>query len=169
MWPCVEPDYDYLKNSNELEWNEYLDRLKGLGFLPRLVVLDCGLVSQLNETDQDHLKACSKAMLNFDGKAIAQRMVSGSKYPAKVYDVDGFTESIQQQLNIIKIDKHGQLPLSRLFALDLVNNIVGLIQKHRITLEGDFLSLFLSCLLVEGIGKTLNADMDMIQVLSEYM
>jgi predicted unusual protein kinase regulating ubiquinone biosynthesis (AarF/ABC1/UbiB family) len=53
--------------------------------------------------------------------------------------------------------------------MDVVRNFTNLIRSHRITIDGDFSGLFVAGLISEGIGRTLNADLDLFPVLIHYL
>jgi len=56
---------------------------------------------------------------------------------------------------------------SRTFALgnikigDILNEVLSMVRGHHVRLEGDFVNVVLSILLLEGIGRSLDPDIDL--------
>nr|KAJ3420424.1 hypothetical protein HK105_005691 [Polyrhizophydium stewartii] len=154
---------------SDSEWRDALEALKRDGFAPRLVLLDVGLVCELSAANLDNVRESFKAGLEFDSKRLAQLLTARCRYPDKVVDIPGVEAAMQQMMQDVKINAQGQLLLSQLHAVHIVSRFTELIRKHHIALEGDFVGLFVAGIIVEGVGRTLHGDLDILETLAEYL
>ncbi|TPX61907.1 hypothetical protein PhCBS80983_g00787 [Powellomyces hirtus] len=165
----LDPDtLDNLRRAPQDSWTPILSRLKKNGFVPRLVILDAGMVGVLTDDNLRNMKAAFLAGLEFDGERIAELLLTRSRHPEGVRDPDGAKRTLGKIMDDLKIDTGGQLPLSRIHSADIITRVSDLLRTHHISLDG-FASLFVCCVLVEGVGRRLHADMDLVQPLSEYL
>merc|ERR1712113_885962 len=44
---------------------------------------------------------------------------------------------------------------------DILNEVLGMVRTHHVRLEGDFVNVVLSILLLEGIGRALHPELDL--------
>jgi aarF domain-containing kinase len=45
---------------------------------------------------------------------------------------------------------------------DILQRVLGMVREHHVRLEGDFVNVVISILLLEGIGRSLNPDVDLL-------
>lgn len=134
-----------------------------------LVILDVGLTNTLQSHNIETVRDCFRTGLEYDGESLARLFIQRSKFPERVQDQPGLIRKLVNMMNSISNNDRGEVLLSRLFALDVVRNLTSLFRTHRITLDGDFSGVFIAGLISEGIGRTLNADLDVLPVLSDYL
>ncbi|KAJ3343285.1 hypothetical protein HDU91_000425, partial [Kappamyces sp. JEL0680] len=151
------------------EWRAMLAQLDAEGYVPNIVLLDCGLTNSLQQHNLATVRDCFRAGLDFDGALLANLFIERSKYPERVRNRDELVEKMVAMLESVSVDQRGQILLSRLFALDIVRNFTSLIRSHNITLEGDFSGLFVAGLISESIGRTLNCDLDILPALGDNL
>ena len=151
------------------EWIRSLTQLKDEGYKPKLVVLDVGLVNQLSEINQKNLRECFEKALEGDGEGLASLFITRSKYPDRVIMPEVFKHQLMVMVGHIKLNNKGQLLLRDLFAVDIVQKFAQLIRTHHISLDGDFSGLLCASMIVEGIGRSLNANLDVLPILTDYL
>ncbi|KAK9468907.1 ABC1 family-domain-containing protein [Lipomyces arxii] len=130
------------------------------GFRPQIVFLDAGLVTELNETDRRNFLDLFASLATFDGYRAGELMVERSRTPATVLDPDVFALKMQHLLLGVK---------SRTFALgnfrisEVLNTVLSMVRTHHVRMEGDFVNVVLSVLLLEGIGRQLDPNLDIFR------
>jgi aarF domain-containing kinase len=140
------------------EWKETLRKIDDEGYRPQLIFIDTGLVTELNAKNRTNFLDLFKAVAEFDGYKAGHLMVERCRQPDAVIDPEVFALRMQHLVLGVK---------SRTFALgnikigDILNEVLSMVRNHHVRLEGDFVNVVLSILLLEGIGRSLNPDLDL--------
>ncbi|KAF2712454.1 ABC1-domain-containing protein [Pleomassaria siparia CBS 279.74] len=140
------------------EWKATLQEIDNEGYRPQLIFIDAGLVTELNATNRTNFLDLFKAVAEFDGYKAGHLMVERCKQPDAVIDSEVFALRMQHLVLGVK---------SRTFALgnikigDILNEVLSMVRTHHVRLEGDFVNVVLSILLLEGIGRALNPNLDL--------
>lgn len=143
---------------NKTEWLSTLSAIDHEGYRPQLIFIDTGLVTELNELNRKNFLDLFKAVAEFDGYKAGHLMVERCRQPDAVLDKEVFALRMQHLVLGVK---------SRTFALgnikigDILNEVLDMVRGHHVRLEGDFVNVVLSILLLEGIGRSLNPEMDL--------
>ncbi|KAF2225544.1 hypothetical protein BDZ85DRAFT_212882 [Elsinoe ampelina] len=140
------------------KWVETLGELDKEGYRPQLIFIDTGLVTELNAVNRRNFLDLFKAVAEFDGYKAGHLMVERCRQPSAVIDKEVFALRMQHLVLGVK---------SRTFALgnikigDILNEVLSMVRGHHVRLEGDFVNVVLSILLLEGIGRSLDPDLDL--------
>ncbi|KAI4159897.1 MAG: hypothetical protein LQ342_006226 [Letrouitia transgressa] len=141
-------------------WKEQLASIDREGYRPQLIFIDTGLVTALNKSNRTNFLDLFKAIAEFDGYRAGQLMVERCRQPEAVLDPDVFALKMQHLVLGVK---------SRTFALgnvkigDVLNDVLGMVRHHHVRLEGDFVNVVISILLLEGIGRNLDPNLDLFK------
>lgn len=170
-----EKEYKVVKTSNEEDtitltdqllelgddneaWCEKLSNLYGDGYHAEICFLDAGIVTELNETDRVNFIALFRALSEFDGYRAGELMIERSRTPETAINKEIFAIKVERLVNTMK---------ARTFALgnisigDLLDQVLGMVRAHHVRMEGDFVSVVVAILLLEGIGRQLDPDLDL--------
>ncbi|KAH7088507.1 hypothetical protein FB567DRAFT_340282 [Paraphoma chrysanthemicola] len=140
------------------QWKSILKELDQEGYRPQLIFIDMGLVTELNAKNRANFLDLFKAVAEFDGYKAGHLMVERCRQPEAVLDGEVFALRMQHLVLGVK---------SRTFALgnikigDILNEVLSMVRTHHVRLEGDFVNVVLSILLLEGIGRTLEPNLDL--------
>jgi len=140
------------------EWATALQKIDEEGYRPQLIFIDTGLVTELNSSNRQNFLDLFKAVAEFDGYKAGHLMVERCRQPDAVIDKEVFALRMQHLVLGVK---------SRTFALgnikigDVLNEVLSMVRKHHVRLEGDFVNVVLSILLLEGIGRNLDPGLDL--------
>ncbi|EME77360.1 uncharacterized protein MYCFIDRAFT_217057 [Pseudocercospora fijiensis CIRAD86] len=143
---------------NKESWLATLKQIDKENYRPQLIFIDAGLVTELNETNRKNFLDLFKSVAEFDGYKSGKLMVERCRQPDAVIDEEVFALRMQHLVLGVK---------SRTFALgnikigDILNEVLDMVRSHHVRLEGDFVNVVLSILLLEGIGRTLDPDLDL--------
>ncbi|KAI8801108.1 ABC1 family-domain-containing protein [Cladochytrium replicatum] len=142
------------------EWSAAIDHLASQGYRPRLIFLDAGLVCTLSHTNLRNFLDLFLAIAEFDGKRAGKLMVERSKSPETVLDLEGFAGRIEKLIRRVQATT---LALSNIKLGDILGEVFFAVRRHRVKLEGDFVNVGISVMLLEGIGRRLNPDLDLLE------
>jgi aarF domain-containing kinase len=145
---------------NVKHWEAALAQLNNEGYRPQLIFIDTGLVTELNEKNRRNFLDLFRAIAEFDGHRAGELMCQRSRTPEEVIDPDIFALKMQHLVLSIK---------SRTFALgnikigDVLSEVLTMVRSHHVRFEGDFVNVVISCLLLEGIGRSLDSNLDLFK------
>lgn len=141
-------------------WNAELEKLDKEGFRPQLIFIDTGLVTELNDVNRRNFLDLFRAIAEFDGYRAGHLMIERCRQPDAVIDPEIFALKMQHLVLGVK---------SKTFALgqikfgDVLHEVLRMVRNHHVRLEGDFVNVVISILLLEGIGRQLDPDMDLFK------
>lgn len=141
-------------------WKAQLEKIDHEGYRPQLIFIDTGLVTALNQTNRTNFLDLFKAIATFDGYRAGHLMVERCRQPDAVIDQEVFALRMQHLVLGVK---------SRTFALgnikigDVLNEVLSMVRAHHVRMEGDFVNVVISILLLEGIGRSLDPNLDLFK------
>lgn len=141
-------------------WKAELDKIDKEGYRPQLIFIDTGLVTALNATNRTNFLDLFKAIAEFDGYRAGHLMVERCRQPDAVIDEEVFALKMQHLVLGVK---------SKTFALgaikigDVLNEVLSMVRSHHVRMEGDFVNVVISILLLEGIGRSLDPNLDLFK------
>lgn len=145
---------------NQPEWLAELERLDAEGYQPEIVLLDTGLVTELNEVNRRNFIDLFRAIAEFDGYKAGKLMVERCKTPELVLDEETFALKIQ---HLVLSVKSRTFTLAQIRISDVLSEVLKAVRTHHVRMEGDFINTVLSILLLEGIGRQLDPSMDLFK------
>ena len=139
-------------------WTETLTTLDKEGYRPQLIFIDTGLVTELNGVNRHNFLDLFKAVAEFDGYKAGHLMVERCRQPDAVIDKEVFALRMQ---HLVLGVKRRTFALGNIKIGDILNEVLSMVRGHHVRLEGDFVNVVLSILLLEGIGRNLDPDLDL--------
>ena len=151
------------------EMQKELQALEEEGYYPRLVFLDAGLVNELDDVNRRNFLDLFQAIAQFDGYRAGELMIERCRTPELVIEPEVFALRMQ---NLILGLKQNTFNLGAIRIGNLLHNAMSMVRAHHVKLEGDFVNVVVSIMLLEGIGRQLNPDLDLFKsalpVLRDY-
>jgi len=145
---------------NPAAWTAELAALDEEGYRPQLVFIDAGLVTELNSTNRRNFLDLFRAIAEFDGYRAGHLMIQRSRSPQMVLDGEGFALKMQ---HLVLAVKSRTLSLGNISFGDILGDVLQMVRTHHVRMEGDFVNVVLSMLLLEGIGRSLDPQMDLLK------
>jgi len=145
---------------NKVAWTAELARLDDEGYRPQLVFIDAGLVTELNSGNRRNFLDLFRAIAEFDGYLAGQLMIARSRAPQAVLDGEIFALKMQ---HLVLAVKSRTLALGSISFGDILSEVLQMVRTHHVRMEGDFVNVVLSMLLLEGIGRSLDPNMDLLK------
>jgi aarF domain-containing kinase len=144
---------------NKELWSAELAKIEREGFRPQLIFIDAGLVTELNSTNRRNFLDLFRAVAEFDGYKAGHLMCERCRQPDVVLDKEVFALKMQ---HLVLGVKSRTLALGNVKIGDILQQVLGMVRQHHVRLEGDFVNVVISMLLLEGIGRSLNPDVDLL-------
>jgi aarF domain-containing kinase len=144
---------------NKNLWNAELAKIEREGFRPQLIFIDTGLVTELNATNRRNFLDLFRAVAEFDGYKAGHLMCERCRQPDAVLDSEVFALKMQ---HLVLGVKSRTLALGNVKIGDILQEVLAMVRQHHVRLEGDFVNVVISMLLLEGIGRSLNPDVDLL-------
>jgi aarF domain-containing kinase len=140
-------------------WEAELRKIDAEGFRPQLIFIDTGLVTELNATNRKNFIDLFRAVAEFDGYKAGHLMCERCRQPEAVLEQEVFALKMQ---HLVLAVKSKTLALGNVKIGDILQQVLGMVRSHHVRLEGDFVNVVISILLLEGIGRTLNPNADLL-------
>eukprot|EP00554_Chaetoceros_debilis_P002484 CAMPEP_0194087012 /NCGR_PEP_ID=MMETSP0149-20130528/23487_1 /TAXON_ID=122233 /ORGANISM="Chaetoceros debilis, Strain MM31A-1" /LENGTH=593 /DNA_ID=CAMNT_0038770255 /DNA_START=191 /DNA_END=1972 /DNA_ORIENTATION=- len=152
-----------LLNSTQVEnenRNRYEDKYT-------IVFLDAGIVTELNQRDQQNLKDLFKAIILNDGKKAGRLMVERARYE-RCTEVEGGLESFSMGIENIVSEFHNRrkqgLTLGVVRIGSLLGNVLELCRSHGVEIDPAMSNIVMSTLVLEGLGRSLDSNLNLIDI-----
>ena len=168
-----------IKLPNETNRQFFIRQLLNPRSLSQLVLLDTGLVTELNRVDFKNFTDLFQALvLKGDGYRAGELMIDRSPMWARVNvrDREGFCRGLAEIVRPIFSHSlvRGQATSLNELRLDVVlNRLFQLARKHHVRIESAYTNLVMSLLCVEGLGRQLAPGMDLrpllVQAALQYL
>lgn len=149
---------DLRKLDSTDELNQKLNQLQDQGYHAEICYIDAGLVTELNETDRVNFIELFNALSEFDGYRAGELMIERSRTPDTVISNEIFALKVERLVDRIK---ERTFTLGNLSIGDLLDQVLGMVRHHHVRMEGDFITVIVAILLLEGIGRQLDPNLDL--------
>ncbi|KAN0060217.1 hypothetical protein ACQY0O_007546 [Thecaphora frezii] len=141
-------------------WLDELEALDLQGYQPELVFLDAGLTVELTPVNRRNFLDLFSAVAEFDGALAGHLMVERCRSPEMVLDEEGFALKMQ---DLVLSVKSKTFSLAKIKISDVLNEVLLAVRNHHVKMEADFVNTVISILLLEGIGRQLDPNMDLFK------
>jgi len=129
----------------------------------RVALFDLGLTAELTEADRVTFARTMFYMANRMGKELARHMYdlclrhSEVDYPAYEAEIEGWVERFTNQ------------PLGEIEMTLAIGKFLDIFRRYRMRLDGRYTVLYISMMVVEGLGKKLDPNLDLIAASKPYL
>jgi len=128
--------------------------------LDKLVYVDAGLVTELSPKDQVNFVDLFQAVAEGDGEKAANLMVDRSRDPTSCVDRQGFIRGMSEIIGQVQLDS---FRLDRVRIGGVLERVMTLVHRHHVRLEPNFTSLIVSIIVLEGVGRQLDPELDIFR------
>ncbi|WVQ72324.1 hypothetical protein IAR50_001874 [Cryptococcus sp. DSM 104548] len=141
-------------------WVSRLEELHDKGYEPQLIFIDAGLVTTLDDTNRRNFLDLFQAVAGFDGYKVGKLMIERCRTPEFAIDEETFALKMQ---HIVLSVKSKTFSLAKIKLSDVLTDVLKAVRQHHVKMEGDFVNTVISILLLEGIGRQLDPEMDLFK------
>lgn len=146
---------------NQLKLEELSIKLNDLvndKYAPQLCFIDAGLVTELDDQNRFNFISLFNALAQFDGYKAGELMIERSKTPETAINKELFKIKVERLVNKVK---ERTFTLGSVSIGDLLDKMLGMVRSHHVRMEGDFVSIVVAILILEGICRQLDPDIDL--------
>lgn len=151
------------------------------GYSTRLVFLDAGLVTELSEGNRVNFIDLFSAIVDGNGTLVAQLMVDRSRISPRRWtamqgeqlnprercrDYFGFESKMAV---IIKQVQRNTFNLSNVKIGDVLGQVLSMVRAHHVKIESDFTNLVVSMMVLEGLGRQLDNEVDLLEAARPFL
>lgn len=149
----------YKHKTDTKGWEAELAKIDAEGYRPQLIFIDTGLVTELNATNRTNFLDLFRAVAEFDGYKAGHLMCERCRQPDLVLEKEVF--ALKMQHLVLNVKSH-TLALGNVKIGDILQQVLCMVRNHHVRLEGDFVNVVISILLLEGIGRNLDPNVDLL-------
>lgn len=161
----------FVDRHGNVAWTEGPDeelwrRVQRDHLIPQLVYLDTGLITTLSRRDRDNFNDLFMALvLRGDGYQAGRLIIERSpRDRGTARDPDGFCRRLDGLIRPL-FREATSLDLKRLSLGPTLFRVFDLVREHQVLLDGSFTNLVMSFVCVEGLGRALSPDLNLIPML----
>jgi aarF domain-containing kinase len=140
------------------EWLAELTQIEHEGYRPQLIFIDTGLVTELTPKNRTNFLELFQSIAEFDGYKAGRLMIERCRQPDAV--IDGEVFALRMQHLVLSV-KSQTFALGNIKIGDILSEVLSMVRSHHVRMEGDFVNVVISILLLEGIGRTLDPQLDL--------
>ncbi|XP_042892192.1 uncharacterized aarF domain-containing protein kinase 2-like isoform X2 [Penaeus japonicus] len=124
----------------------------------RICLLDCGVASRLKEKDLANFKAVFRQVVFGDGESVADLFLNNSEHCCK--DPEAFKA---EMTSLVDSAREDTIALSQIDVGVLLQQVLSILLRHQVRLESAFSAVVLAVFVLEGLGRTLDPNMDILE------
>ena len=138
-----------------------------LGKEVKVTLLDVGMVIELEQNKREYFINFLSEVIQGNPRLCANMIHHISKYSGELLKAEEFPEYLSDLEVMFSLIK--KVELQNLQGLDVLSGMLRVIRKHRMKLDGEFATLLTNMLVLEGIGKRLDPDINILRCAVSYL
>lgn len=125
----------------------------------RLVLLDAGIVAELQEKDLENFRSVFTAVVLGQGETVAELILHHAR-ANQCLDGESFKS---QMAELVNEARKNTVSLGKLQVAALLSQVFQLLMTHKVKLESNFASIIFAILVLEGLGRSLDPEIDILE------
>ncbi|KAM6167524.1 putative aarF domain-containing protein kinase 2 [Erethizon dorsatum] len=131
----------------------------------RLVLLDAGIVAELQADDLRNFRAVLLAVALGQGHRVAELILHHAR-ASECRDVEGFKAEMAA---LVTQARKNSVTLEKLHVSSLLSSVFRLLMTHRVKLESNFASIVFAIMVLEGLGRSLDPKLDILEAARPFL
>ncbi|GMG33625.1 unnamed protein product [Ambrosiozyma monospora] len=140
------------------ELNARMTQLSQEGYHPQICLIDAGLVTELNSSNRFNFISLFNSLATFDGYKAGELMIERSRTPETAINKEVFKLKVERLVDRVKART---FTLGTISIGDLLDRMLSMVRSHHVRMEGDFVTVIVAILLMEGLGRRLDPELDL--------
>jgi aarF domain-containing kinase len=129
-----------------------------------IVILDCGIIASLDDRGKRCLKGVFKAVACGDGEKVGELFLNHSVHQCT--NPESFKHRMSE---IVSAALNRSFTLEQIDVSTLMTSLFSALIEHKVKLDGSFSSIILAIMVVEGLGRSLDPTLDIIQKAKPFL
>lgn len=135
---------------------------------PKIVFLDTGMAHSLNSNDLKNLRDLFKAVVVNDGETAGNLMMERAKYIQPNFaKKESFAKSIGAIVN--EFHEKKSLTFGAIQVGVLLSRVLNQCRIHGVEIDPAMSTIVLSTLVLEGVGRSLNPDLNLMEAAMPFI
>ncbi|KAM7120213.1 putative aarF domain-containing protein kinase 2 isoform 2-T2 [Molossus nigricans] len=131
----------------------------------RLVLLDAGIVAELQAADLRNFRAVFMAVAMGQGQRVAELILHHAR-ASECKDVERFKA---EMATLVTQARKNTITLEKLQVSSLLSNVFKLLMTHKVKLESNFASIVFAIMVLEGLGRSLDPKLDILEAAKPFL
>lgn len=131
----------------------------------RLVLLDAGIVAELQAADLRNFRAVFLAVAMGQGHKVAELILHHAR-ASECRDVEGFKAEMAA---LVTQARKNTITLEKLHVSSLLSSVFKLLMAHKVKLESNFASIVFAIMVLEGLGRSLDPKLDILEAAKPFL
>ncbi|XP_064145709.1 uncharacterized aarF domain-containing protein kinase 2 isoform X1 [Loxodonta africana] len=131
----------------------------------RLVLLDAGIVAELQAADLSNFRAVFLAVLMGQGQRVAELILHHAR-ASECRDVEAFKA---EMATLVSQARKNTVTLEKLQVSSLLSSVFKLLMTHQVKLESNFASIVFATMVLEGLGRSLDPKLDILEAARPFL
>ncbi|XP_008066823.1 uncharacterized aarF domain-containing protein kinase 2 [Carlito syrichta] len=131
----------------------------------RLVLLDAGIVAELQDADLRNFRAVFMAVVMGQGQRVAELILHHAR-ASECRDVEGFKAEMAM---LVTQARKNTITLEKLHVSSLLSSVFKLLMTHKVKLESNFASIVFAIMVLEGLGRSLDPKLDILEAARPFL
>ncbi|KAL8573382.1 hypothetical protein ACOMHN_032397 [Nucella lapillus] len=131
----------------------------------RLVLLDCGITALLGKEDRIKFRQVFTAVVKGEGEVVADLFLEKSLC-MECKDPEAFRKDM---VRLVNTARETTLQLSKFKVSELLTDVFAVLSRHHIQLESNFATIILAIGIVEGLGRSLDPQLNILSKASTLL
>lgn len=131
-----------------------------------LSFIDTGLVVTLLPENRKNFLLLFNSIINNNGREAGQLMIDKSKGKRPIIDKEKFLDSMEKLIDGVH---NSGLSLGRIGVSSLLQQVFQLCYTHQVKLESKYAMIAVAIGVVEGVGRQLDPDIDLLREAAPYV
>uniref|UniRef100_A0A8D0KXX9 AarF domain containing kinase 2 n=1 Tax=Strix occidentalis caurina TaxID=311401 RepID=A0A8D0KXX9_STROC len=124
-----------------------------------LVLLDAGIVAELQRADMQNFRAVFTAVVQGQGERVAELILHHAR-ANQCQDIERFKAEMAELVTKVR---GNTIALGKLQVANLLSNVFKLLMTHKVKLESNFASIIFAIMVLEGLGRSLDPELDILE------
>ena len=153
--------------TNEQEAETGVVRREGEGLVVSMI--DAGLTAELNDEDRRNFLDLFKGMVLNDGRQVGRLMIERNSQQDRSITLkqsEAFQDRMGEVINSVHV---AGLALGRISVTDLLQKVLISCYQNNVKLDSKFVSVMLSIGVMEGMGRRLDPDVDLLRAAAPFV
>ncbi|XP_023785757.1 uncharacterized aarF domain-containing protein kinase 2, partial [Cyanistes caeruleus] len=125
----------------------------------RLVLLDAGIVAELQSADMQNFRAVFTAVVQGQGERVAELILHHAR-ANQCQDIERFEAEMAELVTKVR---GNTIALGKLQVGNLLSSVFKLLMTHKVKLESNFASIIFAIMVLEGLGRSLDPELDILE------
>jgi ubiquinone biosynthesis protein len=127
-----------------------------------ICILDCGMVSRIDEALRERIEQCLVAVANHDGAHLARLVMQICSAPSD-FDEENFSADVADYLAF-----YGKQSIEHFQLGGALNEMVGILNRYALILPSGVSILIKTFVLLEGTARLLSPAVNMLELIESY-